>query len=191
MPTVTPVPSTPKSARAFAASSWVSPSETTLPEGQVAREIGVRSSATPRTRASSPIRERGGRRRHGHHLVAAADVDDLGAGPAQGVHRGGGAALEADVDEDSVAAAQEAAWAARGQAQPLRLSGRRQRADGGRRQLRQARRKGAGRRLSGGGSGNGKRSEQRRDERGPAGAKQAGDGAEIHLERGIDTAGDY
>ena len=48
MPTVTPLPSTPKLARAPAASSWVSPSETTgAARGRRPRTIGVEDLVHP------------------------------------------------------------------------------------------------------------------------------------------------
>ena len=58
MPTVTPLPSTPKSARASAAASWVSPSESIEPQAPEVNGVGTGFAfSTPSTepsRSSSP-----------------------------------------------------------------------------------------------------------------------------------------
>src|ERR1700733_4364850 len=55
IPTVTPLPSTPKLARALAAFSCVSPSDLTAPPQSLPRTIGVSTSVTAPTPATSPI----------------------------------------------------------------------------------------------------------------------------------------
>ena len=54
MPTATPLPSIPKLARALSAFSCASPSDLTEPPQSAPREIGVSSSVTASTLATSP-----------------------------------------------------------------------------------------------------------------------------------------
>ena len=59
MPTVTPLPSSAKLVRAFAAFELMSPSETAAPLGQpAALAIGASTSVTPPTLATAPIAAR-------------------------------------------------------------------------------------------------------------------------------------
>ena len=83
MPTVTPLPSTPKSARASAAASWVSPSELTEPAGgRGVTGVGTALARShPVDRAERP--QPAGLDRDGDRLVAAAGVEDPRAGRAQ------------------------------------------------------------------------------------------------------------
>ena len=129
MPTVTPLPSTAKAERAPAALSWASPSDLTAPPQSAPRTSGASASVTAATPATAPMRGRSaGRSRDGHRPVAAADVDDLGAGRAQGRRARRRRRLEADFDEDAVAVAQQAAGAAGGEAELGCLLGPRRRA---------------------------------------------------------------
>lgn len=78
--------------------------------------------------------------RRRHRLVAAADVDDPRPRGPQVVDTGGGAPLEADVDEDAVPLAQQAARPPPREAERRRLPGRRRGAQRRPRQLGEPRR---------------------------------------------------
>ena len=88
MPTVTPLPSTPKSDRASAAASWASPSELTEPRSHAADRGQHLADVRRPGRQPAGGRSSAGLRRHGDGLVAAADVEDPRSRRAQGVDAG-------------------------------------------------------------------------------------------------------
>ena len=127
MPTVTPLPSSPKSARAGGgAELGVALGDDRARCGHAAATIGASASLA----ACAPVdaverRQPPGLHRDGRRLVAAAGRQDLGTGGAAASPRlAEDAVVEANFDHDPPAPALEAAGAFRRQARPRSPAGR-------------------------------------------------------------------